>query len=1179
MVIVLTVLTAAVVNAADGSNMCDNSGDLMGSTTLAETYHILNCAWMSAALLTRVNGRTAWSEVTAADAKSTTWTDPAAGGQWLPHSLGLFGPRCCGSIERTRFLDNSNFCKLPGDLNASSTIAGAGRTVTCAQYSPLLLDTVAGRLAWSQVTVTDARLTTWTDAAIGGHQWLAAHLVYHASHCCGGASKTRFLDDSNMCTVASDFTPAAAAGSSTCLQESSALLTRVNGTLAWSEVTQADVRLTTWTDPPSTETKRLAGLLVQFSLTCCGGSAKARFMDNSTMCKEGGDLRGSTLVSDKNVYGDGTLTCAWLSPWLLSNVGGKITWSEITAADVEETTWAHPSGKQHLSETVLLFGPRCCGSAARTRFVHVDSPTWAIVVPIVAIFLVSTIYIANGACHHERPTQQQETRPPKLGSKVGLFIATAGSYFLATLLNAVLGKVWSAAAGLELLCLPALLSITFAWQLWRWANNKACCNRARSDAKVVPERRISQFREMVQTVEAITHLQPIHAAAPRPVIAPASTPDAPFLARCKAAMAALGAELEAAGDDAQLLRAMTLHLGKRFQLCWEQERAQHTYALFDDGPLGLTVQQELNPPGFFVTSVSGQAHGGGVRLGDRIVRVGSVEPDMAQGAGAVGQIVGKLMRPFVIEFEQQRPAGDAAEAVAADETAGELATDYEAAGEMAAGEPVSEVAANDPVDVDVPASFDAAVKALLTLAMRYPASAAPLAQGAFAWHVPPLRAGGEVVVARALRSWVERTSSAADSALFSSTGLWVSPFAPFLFLICVLGSTLHVLIGVNTVSRVRPLQWSSNIAGALGCAAAYGLLRAGRREKARWAMGVGFVVMALLVAAEAVFAGCKCGFRPYADPDMWHVYHNMEAWSGSILALAILALAALSTHPHRSFELFFIVGPSLLMLLAVPDAATDNHPHSNNFVATIASTCACLTAIGTYLWTGRAHALVETRHMADEDAARYTRLWEQRLLPAAGFREALLALESAWREVQGGALRLPKRQLGAPTLCALLTHADELNDLLQAKLYDICVAHGGEHHSCGVKAEARALQKVFRSYGGDWRQLCDLCRTSLVFETIPQLEACLRAIGADAELEVFTAGDGKMRLREGFDAQRLSGGYRDIQLCVRLNCEEARARGVHEHLCEVQLHLAPIIALKSGGGHKTYVLRRNLSGR
>ena len=89
----------------------------------------------------------------------------------------------------------------------------------------------------------------------------------------------------------------------------------------------------------------------------------------------------------------------------------------------------------------------------------------------------------------------------------------------------------------------------------------------------------------------------------------------------------------------------------------------------------------------------------------------------------------------------------------------------------------------------------------------------------------------------------------------------------------------------------------------------------------------------------------------------------------------------------------------------------------------------------------------------------------------------------------------------------------------------------------------------------------------------------MRAIGADAEVEVLYTGNAKMRLRENFDAAALSDGYRDIQLCVRLITPEARARGVHEHLAEVQLHFAPIIALKGDGGHKNYVLRRNLSGQ
>ena len=203
----------------------------------------------------------------------------------------------------------------------------------------------------------------------------------------------------------------------------------------------------------------------------------------------------------------------------------------------------------------------------------------------------------------------------------------------------------------------------------------------------------------------------------------------------------------------------------------------------------------------------------------------------------------------------------------------------------------------------------------------------------------------------------------------------------------------------------------------------------------------------------------------------------------------------------------------------------------------------------------------------------FVRDGHEQLLPAPGFRDAVRALEGAWRDVQDDtALALPKLQT-APSLHALLLQADALNDVLAVKLHALGAAHGGAFHRADVKAEARAFQKLNRTYHGEWRRLCDLCRGSLEFETVGAMEACLRAIGADAELQVVKAGDDKMRLREGFE-----GGYRDIQLCVRLDSAEARARGVHEHLAEVQLHLGAIAALKSDGGHANYVMCRNLAG-
>ena len=99
-----------------------------------------------------------------------------------------------------------------------------------------------------------------------------------------------------------------------------------------------------------------------------------------------------------------------------------------------------------------------------------------------------------------------------------------------------------------------------------------------------------------------------------------------------------------------------------------------------------------------------------------------------------------------------------------------------------------------------------------------------------------------------------------------------------------------------------------------------------------------------------------------------------------------------------------------------------------------------------------------------------------------------------------------------------------------------------------------------------------------MFQSIEELHAGLRAIRDDPEIDIIAADDTKMRFREDFDASKESGGYRDIQLCVRLNTAAARDRKVEKHLAELQLHLSSVLALKSEGGHANYVMRRNLRG-
>ena len=71
----------------------------------------------------------------------------------------------------------------------------------------------------------------------------------------------------------------------------------------------------------------------------------------------------------------------------------------------------------------------------------------------------------------------------------------------------------------------------------------------------------------------------------------------------------------------------------------------------------------------------------------------------------------------------------------------------------------------------------------------------------------------------------------------------------------------------------------------------------------------------------------------------------------------------------------------------------------------------------------------------------------------------------------------------------------------------------------------------------------------------------------------------KMRFDDEYDASK-SGGYRDVQLSVRIDTAWTREHGLDKILCEVQLHDAEFHERKTmGGGHTAYVMQRNMLGQ
>eukprot|EP00286_Rhodomonas_abbreviata_P020362 CAMPEP_0181306638 /NCGR_PEP_ID=MMETSP1101-20121128/10415_1 /TAXON_ID=46948 /ORGANISM="Rhodomonas abbreviata, Strain Caron Lab Isolate" /LENGTH=829 /DNA_ID=CAMNT_0023412725 /DNA_START=205 /DNA_END=2692 /DNA_ORIENTATION=+ len=109
-----------------------------------------------------------------------------------------------------------------------------------------------------------------------------------------------------------------------------------------------------------------------------------------------------------------------------------------------------------------------------------------------------------------------------------------------------------------------------------------------------------------------------------------------------------------------------------------------------------------------------------------------------------------------------------------------------------------------------------------------------------------------------------------------------------------------------------------------------------------------------------------------------------------------------------------------------------------------------------------------------------------------------------------------------------------------------------------IKKEGRAAEKAIRCYGEDVSRLVDVCRQTLVFETVGSLADCLQEIANDTGVELVRV---KNRLSPEEDGAA-SAGFRNVNVNLRLVGEDARSFGVDTHVCELQLLLRDFAVLQ-----------------
>lgn len=223
----------------------------------------------------------------------------------------------------------------------------------------------------------------------------------------------------------------------------------------------------------------------------------------------------------------------------------------------------------------------------------------------------------------------------------------------------------------------------------------------------------------------------------------------------------------------------------------------------------------------------------------------------------------------------------------------------------------------------------------------------------------------------------------------------------------------------------------------------------------------------------------------------------------------------------------------------------------------------------------RWRAWIALRDAADllvEDTKQYDAAWQEILTTCGTDVDALSELV-----VQHLTIKSTDLTVGTNPRFSHVQQSDDLDQIFadarvvngpyQEWVGSLAAQCGGRHLPVNIKSEERALQKVRRSYADDASRLCDVTRSSISFKALADVRCCLKLIFQDCTVLRV-----KNRFHRNYNAT-LGGGYRDVSLNIQWDLPDGRC-----HVCELQLQLDVMFALKSGGGHKRYVAWRDLRG-
>lgn len=168
------------------------------------------------------------------------------------------------------------------------------------------------------------------------------------------------------------------------------------------------------------------------------------------------------------------------------------------------------------------------------------------------------------------------------------------------------------------------------------------------------------------------------------------------------------------------------------------------------------------------------------------------------------------------------------------------------------------------------------------------------------------------------------------------------------------------------------------------------------------------------------------------------------------------------------------------------------------------------------------------------------------------FHSAVIA--SLAEKSHDGPLRQPSRDLDE-----IYANAEIANEELRHRVNIIAAATQGKaEFPPGLKGRARSQEKIDNDYEGDASRLLDICRASLMFDNVSDIEKALTQISEQINI---------VRVKDRFNHPNETG-YKDIMLNLKMQ---------NGYICELQIHLKSLLAVKHVA-HELYEELRTLEG-